>query len=755
MRIFNNLRNWALGLTAGAILSTYINLSCSKSVEPTTNTPPNLSLNVTPSSGNSPLQVRVRGEVTDPDGSQDIASYRTVVKNNANPDSMILRQDTNYFDTTLTLTCPPWRENVVYNFKSEAVDKGGARVEKKAAVTVNKKPNNAPNVTLNVPVTSGRAPLSVPIHAEATDPDSIGDIINYGVVFQQANGLRDTLRSNPLDTTIIFNYPVLISAYARDKSGAEDRKAINVNVRRPSLTHSTTLDDLVNILYSATFSDLDSATLSVTKNNQTIISKKIRPSVGQSYVERFSYSTDTSITKGNYVFIARWTNPEGTDTSTATTITIPQYPFSINLTNFDFEEEADVTKNLPNPAYINPEDNPAVWTSATSTDGKTTPELNGNQLRIIGNEDRIGNYNIRIGVRSNTGRNDFASQQGNIIDMLDIHGFLEDNENHQRQAGRIRVYNSNRFLLGEISVPVSGEFRAQLPHRVSSLTENIFIQGRKIVGQDVLSFIRTMKFPRGDRRNIEMRVVPYAPYTNNYGEFEQFMFELAGLEPHRFDFYGEYLRGLPGFENFIGLERIRILNHGYFSDSLSVFTPEQQNFMRNKILDINDISGIIGDYRIDPSKIVFGNDPSFSDYTPRVISPPDPLLGDWNIIPKKGVIVVTPKTGMGSAAGVAAPFGISLLTWGGVIYLLPYAGSNGTITSHEFGHIFIGGGHPTSLPLDQSVMRLLPVITTTGPADKKAGKIIYERNFMTFPPSSYPRLDNLDNILGQSWGFWR
>lgn len=64
-----------------------------------------------------------------------------------------------------------------------------------------------------------------------------------------------------------------------------------------------------------------------------------------------------------------------------------------------------------------------------------------------------------------------------------------------------------------------------------------------------------------------MRAVPFGDYAANPGDFKQFFIELqnqAWIPGTRFDINGEYLRGFPGYEDFNGLEKIRILNHGYF-----------------------------------------------------------------------------------------------------------------------------------------------------------------------------------------------
>jgi hypothetical protein len=217
------------------------------------------------------------------------------------------------------------------------------------------------------------------------------------------------------------------------------------------------------------------------------------------------------------------------------------------------------------------------------------------------------------------------------------------------------------------------------------------------------------------------------------------MTELAGDQPNtRFDFDGEYLSGLSGFENYTGLIGIEILSENPFGAENGTFTSEQQNNIKNKILDLNDINGILGNYNISENQILLGNYGNFDFYETGT----DPK---GRVIADPGWIIVVPYLNM-PYAGVAEPDKAGTLVYGGTIYLTPGTG-NATI-SHEFGHIFIGSGHPVSFGSGQSIMQVPTTLSTTGIADKKAGELIYEETFMTFPPLVYPRIDYLGNILG-------
>ena len=101
-----------------------------------------------------------------------------------------------------------------------------------------------------------------------------------------------------------------------------------------------------------------------------------------------------------------------------------------------------------------------------------------------------------------------------------------------------------------------------------------------------------------------------------------------------------------------------------------------------------------------------------------------------------------------AATGLADAGKAGTIAYRGTIYLTPVAGGGGYVPSHEFGHMFIGSGHPISMLPNQTVMSTISILQAIGPADKKAGKLIYEETFMTFPPLKYPQVDYLENILG-------
>lgn len=529
----------------------------------------------------------------------------------------------------------------------------------------------------------------------------------------------------------------------------------------PFLSQTVNLIDDVNVEYHAILSELDSAVLEVHYDIELIATRDINT---PTYNEIFDFYNIHQKTKGDYRFVIKDPSSDLSDTDE---ITVPDYaPEVDSISDENFNEEDSIQITLPVPTDKNPEDNPVAYLSAISLDGKTTADINGNILTLTGNRDEIGAYAVKLEFGDSNGETASEILNGYIYNLPDISGVLENNEEDLGEQGVIRVYyqdpnNSSNYLvleidkindgegsiidagLGKIQTTSDGTFNFQINKKASELNE-IILQARIGTSQTYTSYVRTIEFPGDDNLNVLVRAVPYAPYEDNPGIFRQFMYELGGSPPNtRFDFEGEYLAEFPDFENYTGLIGIEILSENPFGAENGTFTTEQQELMKITILDSNDISGIIGNYSISEEQvfIVNGSEGHFDFYEYHI----DPK---GKVVANPGWIIVVPYKNM-IYTGLAEPRKAGgILGYGGTVYLQPTVSGNGTIISHEFGHIFIGSGHPIAMPPNQTVMTGLTTLSTTGPADKKAGKLLYEQTYMTFPPLFYPRVDYLGNILG-------
>jgi len=544
-------------------------------------------------------------------------------------------------------------------------------------------------------------------------------------------------------------------------------------VPNPSLSQTVELVDDVNVEYNANFSELDSAVLEIyykepgssVYGTEPIIIREITTSP---YNEIFDFYEIHTKTKGDYRFVIK---ASGYNLSKTDEIAVPDYAPEIDLSSVpdekkNFNEESLKEINLPVPADKNPEDAPVAYISAISLNGKTTASLDSenNVLTLAGNRDETGNYTIELEFGDSEGEKENATLDGYIYALPDISGVLEDNEEHVARQGVIRVYyqdpnNSSNYLpleidkindgegsiinasLGKVQTAADGEFNFQINKKASELNK-IILQARIGTSQTYTGYVRTIEVSGDDNPDLLVRAVPYAPYESNPQIFRQFMSELCSDQPNtRFDFDGSILGGInPQFENYTGLIGIEILSVNPFGAQYGTFTSEQQNNIKNKILNLNDISGIIGDYRISEKQIFIGNYGHYDLYNSSV-HPKE------KVIPYQGWIIVVPYKNM-PYTGLAYTYKAGTLVYRGTIYMQPAAGGDGYIPSHEFGHIFIGSGHPVSMPSNQTVMSTISILQTTGPADKKAGWLIYEQTYMTFPLAIYPEVDYLYNILG-------
>lgn len=618
--------------------------------------------------------------------------------------------------------------------------------------------NDPPTAFVSAKPEEGNAPLESRFKVWGEDPDE--DIKKYSLNIKNAGIYIE--KKSPIDTFLTLQNPGDDTAMATvtDSKGQRDKANIALKVLDPEqqgASQTATLQDRVNINYHATVNHT-AATLSVFKNGEKIATRLITQ---PDYSELFTYQKNNQITKGNYVFELGWVNEEKRDTSITTPIVqIPNYnpEVSWNGININFDEDSSKIVPLPKPTDPNPEDNPVNYTSIEAIEGAEKVSLgfnsSNNQLTIQGVKDRYGPYTIR-GEFGSAGKGiGSAEKSGEIYPLARVIGQVKNVETGIGCPATVILYK----IVGDdtLRIPTktsdaqarnftdtNGDFNVKTNERDSDL-EELLVMARKGTPGNYEGWVRVRNLDRASRQiPVFVNVVPYGEYSSNPGDFKEFMIQLAKrviVPVSRFDFEGEWLSSfIPGFT---GLEKIIILDHDYFSDG--EFKSGRQNIIKDKILSPKDISGVIGFYNIDPGKIVFGNNPS--DYTI------DSTKLVHNIIANHGIIVVVPRSNL-SKSGIAYPDkkGLSLVSRG-TIYLhsdLNNENLNHTL-SHEFGHMFIGMGHPTALGPGQSVMDTTITLPTTGPADKKAGWINY--GYITkLHGQVYPSVDLFNNFLRDNY----
>ncbi len=509
---------------------------------------------------------------------------------------------------------------------------------------------------------------------------------------------------------------------------------------KASISQTVSLDNSVNIKYSANVKNLNGAKVDVSKDGSLILSRAINDSV---YSETLSYSTNKEITKGNYSFALSGKTPSGKDTSLVAGLTIPNYSPDANFSGLqtDMNEGDSVNVNLEGKLTdTNPEDNPVSLTSAVSSDGKTQITMNGKNLNIKSLADKVGNYGVDVQIGSDAGGKSTKTLSGIIYDLLDVEGVLEDNELHSRQQGIIKVYTANNIKLGEIPVTNSGTFNRKFAVRNALLSTGIYIQGRRIESGEDKSYVRTMKLLGADQRNLTIRVVPYDGLAVNGVTPENFKRHAAevltieknnGTDPltlnpiiYKWDF-GED----PNAKN--SFKEIVISKKDNDSTLNANFSQAQADNIKGRILDQNDIGAWFNGKINNPSQI-------------RIVDSYD-KISDTDY----GRIFVYPSININNAYLDNDGFNNRL----GIVCV--DVNSNGELIdpiliNHEFGHVSGLLGHAETLPQELTIMRshLINVRGSPRFMDKKTAKVIYEDTYKQGQGTGANGLLSLNDILG-------
>ncbi|MBW6535571.1 MAG: hypothetical protein K0B11_11215 [Mariniphaga sp.] len=636
--------------------------------------------------------------------------------------------------------------------------------------------NRAPVAQIFVSPSSGTSPLTSTIKVNGTDLDGIDDIKNYILKIEDLG--INIEKNEPIDTTMIFDKKgkYEVKGIVRDKAGASSEKVSYLNVsEKPQaiVSQNVSLEDSIDILYNINFENTSEIELEIIKNGEKIFSKNISD---KEYSERFSYSTNDKITKGDYEFVAKFKNEDGNDTSVVSTVQIPNYNPEVDWSGLDinFEEDLGIVVNLPVPKDKNPEDNPVSYIPESFSSNKSNLEFNSedNSLKINGIEDMFGSYNISAEFGSDECGINSVSKSGLIYELARVSGIVESNESHEGVKATIipyhvigkdtiRLYSNCSDDEERILTNAHGEFEFKLDKKASEL-EEVLLMARQGTPGDYKGWVRVQNIPKKDFKSVLVRTVPYAPYADRKDEFKEFVFESTkqyDSDPlpyigTRFDFDGTIIGGLADeYQDFKGLERIRILDYDPWTEG--VFTREEQEVFKEKLLDKENINGIIGHYEIKPEQIVFGNDTTFEDYIWNENF--DPAI----VYPSQGIIVVVPRKNL-FASGVADGYGLKPFISRGTVYLNAKnndnprnPGYNEATFSHEMGHIFISSGHPKSLYGETIMSQPIPGwmdYTRTGPADKKLGYIAYEDSYLIKLDEPVYKLrdmgmDDIKNIL--------
>jgi len=507
-------------------------------------------------------------------------------------------------------------------------------------------------------------------------------------------------------------------------------------IKNPSISTVLSLDNYVDLKLSVNKKDIDNATYTLTKDGQTVDSGAISQ---DSYSKIFSYSTNQNITQGRYCI-----NVSGGGISKDSCTDIPFYGIQVNESlNTNLNESEEKAFNLEGKLTSrNPELNPIHLVSVSQPGNAMGIASQGNIISVKASDNisEDTNYEIGMKVEGADGKTYDTKLGGKVYNLLDVSGFLEENETDSRQSGEVRVYKPDKTELGRISVSSQGIFNQQFPIRTSEMeVENILIQARAISGSQNKSYVRTLKIPSGDVTNKTMRVVLYDGLADNGISKEDFYRHFAeGLIPDEQKPNADALTWNPELVKWKNgaPDEIIVVKNNWQGSSQGFFSQETAETIKNRILDRNDI-GAWFDGKITSSKVRI-----VDDY-------------QYDTSKDQGKIVVYPTTN-GSTGWLVnnngyAEFGRPLI----------FSGSQGGIGPlaivHELGHVAGLQGHARTLnPKFTIMIPGLGLDYTSAPrfADKKTAKALAEDTYQHGEGTGANGRLTLRDILGLNWVNW-
>ncbi|HKZ34038.1 MAG TPA: hypothetical protein VJ142_02270 [Candidatus Nanoarchaeia archaeon] len=484
----------------------------------------------------------------------------------------------------------------------------------------------------------------------------------------------------------------------------------------PSVFQTVSLVRDVDIDYKATLTNVPSATRTITHNGNSFGSPTTITT--SPYTEMFD-----DMRKGNYSFRLEASGATPDIVSIGVPNYLPKADFGSLDTNFNDNEDSSKTFNLESLlSDRNPEDRPVPLISATTLSGDVSTSISGSNLTITATGEP-GPYQVEVNFGSDSGGLASEIIQGDVFDLVHLIGQLQDARTNTlelktSESGIIHVYNAadNTFLKEYLTDP-QGNFDFKLDQPGIS---EIFLQAR-IVAEIPIGindgFVRTIKLPGRDTKDILVRVYPYNEV-------------LSAAEINRANFR-KHLEEINPLLLKSKVESIEIID----VDPLGrgSFTPEFMELIKNKILDPNDIGCYVDPVERGgiPLNVQIDNPDSIKHYH---------IEGN-EIIPDKGWgIFVRDTTIQGANAR----------TFNEYMFRIATRPETEAVAAHEFGHAFIAP-HNHALTLfagTQTIMRADAAgRSTPGPGDCEAAKIIYEATYELQGEEGI-RIEPYDNILG-------
>lgn len=488
-----------------------------------------------------------------------------------------------------------------------------------------------------------------------------------------------------------------------------------IEVPEQILSQAVSLFDYVDINYSATLTNVASATRTITHDGNPFDSPTIITT--SPYNEFFD-----DMWKGNYSFKLETLgiNPH------IVSLDLPNYLPTADLNGLEtkLNEGSSITISLGERFTDQNIEDLVSLVSAKTLTGDVETIISGSDLNI-NSVGAPGPYSVEVTYGSNEGGLAKSIIQGDVIGFMHIKGQLQDARTNTlglktNETGIIQVYNAaDNTLLKEYLTDSQGNFDFELEQEVSEM----FLQARIDLEIPLIGltdgFVRTLRItPGADTTNILVRAYPYNEILSSAGVNKiDFKKHLEELNPYLFKSVAKNIEIID----------VNPLGNGSF-------TPEFMNLVKNKILNPNDIGCYVDPLEMGkPLNVQLDDSNSIKHYS----------LEGTEIIPEQGWgIFVKDETLQGANTRTFSQYKFRIST----------RPETEAVAAHEFGHGFIAPWNHalTLLAGTQTIMRDNSELgrSTPGPADCEAAKVIYEKTYEVQRGGDIITIEPYSNTLG-------
>jgi hypothetical protein len=402
----------------------------------------------------------------------------------------------------------------------------------------------------------------------------------------------------------------------------------------------------------------------------------------------------------------------------------PEPGYDITLPNVNVTQGENKTVNLSELA----QDSGVTWTGVAEYDSKLlTPTLSGDELtvKVSDNITEDTPYAVRLKV-INEGKEETVKLEGIVKNIVEVSGFLQNNETGTNQAGIVKLFDSTGSKAGECSTS-DGNFK---------ITSDFSAGNMKLQARLNDGYVRTMDIPLAgkDISGVVARVVPNVDFDiDDSGSID-------ATDNQKFIDWMKQINTVYSYENGTWFSNITKWNLNNLT-AIEICRTNSEKGISFSQTAIDNLLGYLAD----------------SDNIPKLIGGKKDLSSIVQVLDstsdthklQAGYITIIPDDAAGTNGGMGFYQGIyqdptnTRIITSSLIHLIPT--STLIVSNHEIGHSFIA-----QQLWDENVHVISPKNTIMysgvehpskpGLADEKAGKLLYEE--------SYSAGEKIENILG-------